>query len=84
MCIALPSAGSFNVSVFPIDIRRLGSTDHWKIEFPPAAIVFRNQTITGTLVSSLSDIDQTLDFAKRGKLRLKPEVSQLSDVGGLI
>jgi propanol-preferring alcohol dehydrogenase len=33
----------------------------------PAAIVFRNQSVQGTLVSNMADVDETLNFAKRGK-----------------
>jgi alcohol dehydrogenase, propanol-preferring len=60
MCIALPSAGQFNMTI------------------PPAQLVFRNLQVKGTLVSSMGDVDETLEFAKRGKLRLKPEVVGLS------
>jgi propanol-preferring alcohol dehydrogenase len=38
------------------------------IDVDPSTLAFRNQSIKGTLVSSLADIDETLDFAKRGKL----------------
>jgi hypothetical protein len=34
----------------------------------PAAVVFRNQTVQGTLVSNMADVDETLGFAKRGRL----------------
>jgi propanol-preferring alcohol dehydrogenase len=44
----------------------------------PNMVVFRNQTIRGTLVSNMADVDETLQFAKRGKLRLKPTVVGLS------
>jgi len=50
----------------------------YNIDLNPSALVFRNQSIKGTLVSSLADIDETLDFAKRGKLRLEPTVVGLS------
>ena len=33
----------------------------------PAAMVFRNQSVQGTLVSNMADVDETLNFAKRGK-----------------
>lgn len=38
------------------------------IDLDPTQLVFRNQSIQGTLVSSLKDIDETLDFAKRGEV----------------
>ena len=44
----------------------------------PNMVVFRNQTIRGTLVSSMAEVDETLQFAKRGKLRLTPTVVGLS------
>lgn len=39
----------------------------YNMEVSPAALVFRNQSIKGTLVSSLADLDEVLDFAARGK-----------------
>jgi len=60
MCIALPTAGTNNMTVVP------------------AAVIFRNQSIQGTLVSNMADVDECLDFAKRGKLRLQPTVVGLS------
>ena len=36
------------------------------IDLDPSQLVFRNQSIQGTLVSSAQEIDETLDFAKRG------------------
>ncbi|KAH0848225.1 Alcohol dehydrogenase 1 [Fonsecaea pedrosoi] len=50
----------------------------YHIDLDASRLVFRNQSIKGTLVSSLADIDETLDFAKRGKLRLEPTVVGLS------
>ena len=41
-------------------------------------MVFKNWQIKGTLVASMRDVDETLEFAKRGKLRLKPEVVGMS------
>ena len=38
-----------------------------QIEVTPAQVVFRNQSIQGTLVSNMADVAETLDFAKRGK-----------------
>lgn len=37
-----------------------------------------NQSVKGTLVSPLGDVDEALDFAKRGKLRLEPTVVGVS------
>ena len=48
------------------------------MDLDPSRLVFRNQTIKGTLVAGLQDIDETLDFAARGKLSLKPAVVGLS------
>lgn len=39
----------------------------YHIDLNPGQIVFRGQSVRGTLVSSLADIDETLDFAKRGE-----------------
>ncbi len=36
------------------------------IDLDPSALVFRNQSIHGTLVSSAQEIDETLEFARRG------------------
>jgi propanol-preferring alcohol dehydrogenase len=44
----------------------------------PAQVIFRNQSIKGTLVSNMADVDETLQFAKRGKLRLQPTVVGMS------
>jgi len=33
----------------------------------PAAVVFRNQSVQGTLVSNMADVGETLNFAKRGR-----------------
>lgn len=38
------------------------------IDLDPTTLIFRNQSIKGTLVSSLGDLDETLAFAARGKL----------------
>jgi len=48
------------------------------IDLDTTKIIFRNQSIKGTLVSPMCDIDETLDFARRGKLRLEPTVVGLS------
>ncbi|KAL2433538.1 Alcohol dehydrogenase 1 [Exophiala dermatitidis] len=58
----------------------IGLPPHGKyhIDVDPTPLIFRNQSIKGTLVASLADIDETLDFAKRGKLRLEATVVGLS------
>lgn len=60
MCIALPSAGQYPITV------------------SGAEMVMRNRSIKGTMVSSRADVNKTLEFAQRGKLRLEPEVVGLS------
>ncbi|KIW18129.1 hypothetical protein PV08_02417 [Exophiala spinifera] len=50
----------------------------YHIDLNPGQIVFRGQSVRGTLVSSLADTDEALDFARRGKLRLEPTVVGLS------
>ena len=42
----------------------------YHIDLDPTALVFRNQSIKGTLVSSMAEVDETLDFAKRGMLNI--------------
>lgn len=44
----------------------LPPTDQFSIDLAPSALIFRNQSIKGTLVSSLADVDETLAFAQRG------------------
>lgn len=39
----------------------------YNIDLAPASLIFRGQSIKGTLVSSLGDLDKTLEFAQRGK-----------------
>ncbi len=39
----------------------------------PSALVFKNQSIKGTLVASLGDVDETLDFARRGNKSLRSQ-----------
>jgi propanol-preferring alcohol dehydrogenase len=48
------------------------------IDLDPSRLVFRNQSVKGTLVAGLADVDETLDFARRGKLRLEPTIVGLS------
>lgn len=40
------------------------------MDVDPARLLFRNQAIKGTLVSSLADVAETLEFAARGKLHM--------------
>ena len=42
------------------------------IDVDPAQIAAKNQGIIGTIVSPLRDIDETLDFARRGEQYLAP------------
>jgi D-arabinose 1-dehydrogenase-like Zn-dependent alcohol dehydrogenase len=37
------------------------------MDVDPTQLLFRNQSIKGTLVSSLADITESLNFASRGK-----------------
>ncbi|KAJ4369300.1 chloride channel [Didymella sp. IMI 355093] len=39
------------------------------IDVDPNQMCFKKQSIQGTLVSSMADVDKTLDFAKRGMLK---------------
>ena len=48
------------------------------MEVSPSQLAFKNQSVKGTLVSGLGDVDETLDFARRGLLRLEPTVVGLS------
>ena len=43
-----------------------------------AELITKNKSIKGTMVSNLADVNKTLEFAQRGKLRLKPEIVGLS------
>ena len=38
------------------------------IDVNPSVLASKNQSIKGTLVSGLADVDETLDFARRGRL----------------
>ena len=40
-----------------------------KIDVDPSAMCFRKWSVQGTLVSSMADVDRTLDFARRGLLK---------------
>ncbi|ORY11920.1 chaperonin 10-like protein [Clohesyomyces aquaticus] len=39
------------------------------IDLDPTALIFKKWSVQGTLVSSMRDVDKTLDFAKRGLLK---------------
>lgn len=67
------------VQSYPISWKYLGSrmggvvmciglppAGKYNIDIPPSALVFRNQSLKGTLVSSLGDLDEVLAFAARG------------------
>lgn len=41
----------------------------YEMTVPPSSLIFRGQSIQGTLVSSLGDLDKTLEFAARGELQ---------------
>ncbi|KAK5021353.1 hypothetical protein LTS07_011096 [Exophiala sideris] len=49
------------------------------IDLDPGALAFRNQAVKGTLVSSLADVDETLDFAKRGLSKFNESVQKLKN-----
>lgn len=36
------------------------------MEVNPSTLAFRNQSIKGTLVAGMADVDETMDFARRG------------------
>jgi alcohol dehydrogenase, propanol-preferring len=48
------------------------------IDVNPSQLAFKNQSIKGTLVAGLADVDETLEFARRGLLRLEATVVGLS------
>lgn len=56
----------------------LPPTGEFHIDIDPSRLAFKNQCVKGTLVSPLRDVDETLDFARRGKLHLEPTVVGLS------
>jgi len=56
----------------------LPTAGKFHIDVNPSQLAFRNQSLKGTLVSGLADVDQTLEFAQRGLLRLEPTVVGLS------
>ena len=65
-CRSKPCSPSYSIGLPP--------SGKYHIDLDPTSLVFRNQSIKGTLVASMADVDETLDFASRGKLRLKPTV----------
>lgn len=48
------------------------------IDVDPTQLSFKNQSIRGTLVSGMADVDETLNFASRGLLNLEATVVGLS------
>ncbi len=44
----------------------LPPTGQFHIDLNPSQLVFKNQSVKGTLVAGLGDVDETLDFARRG------------------
>ncbi|KAI1629926.1 alcohol dehydrogenase [Exophiala viscosa] len=89
--VELTEGGAHGVQAYPIAPSYLGArvggivmciglppSGKFHIDVDPGALAFRNQAIKGTLVSSLADVDETLDFAKRGLLKLEPTVVGLS------
>ncbi|ROW00988.1 hypothetical protein VSDG_02723 [Cytospora chrysosperma] len=48
------------------------------VDVDPFRMVFYGQSVKGSFISTMADIDETLDFAKRGKLHLKPTVVGVS------
>ena len=38
----------------------------YNMEVNPSTLAFRNQSIKGTLVAGMADVDETMDFARRG------------------
>lgn len=50
------------------------------MDLDPTRLIFRGQTIRGTIVSTLQEVDETLDFAKRGK-SAAATVSTLGQLG---
>ncbi|OQE04394.1 hypothetical protein PENVUL_c033G09042 [Penicillium vulpinum] len=43
-----------------------------------AELIMKNKLIKGTMVSSMADVEKTLEFAKRGKFHFNPEIVGLS------
>lgn len=64
------------VSLYTIgDVFRLMQNDSiglppagkFHMDLDPTRLIFRNQSVKGTMVSGLADVDETLEFARRGK-----------------
>lgn len=55
--------------MYPLIISSIGlpPAGKFNIDVNPSALVFKNQSVKGTLVAGLGDVDETLDFARRGK-----------------
>ncbi|KAK7883359.1 hypothetical protein LTR67_011328 [Exophiala xenobiotica] len=60
----------------------IGLPPHGKyhIDVDPGQLISFNQQVIGTLVSNLRDIDETLDFARRGEKRSRSLSSTFSDI----
>jgi len=56
----------------------LPSKGQYNIDLAPASLINRGQSIKGSIVSSLADVDETLEFARRGKLKLEPTIVGVS------
>lgn len=46
----------------------------YNMEVNPSDLAFRNQSIKGTLVAGMADVDETMDFARRGMLPIALEI----------
>lgn len=84
ICDGIGAHGVFVTAVqsYPVSLSYLGGRVGGKvmcIGLPPAgtlhidvdpnALCFKKQSIQGTVVSSMADVDKTLDFARRGLLK---------------
>jgi D-arabinose 1-dehydrogenase-like Zn-dependent alcohol dehydrogenase len=84
ICDGIGAHGVFVTAVqsYPSSISYLGSrvggrvmciglppVGKFHMDVDPGQMCFRKQSVTGTLVSSMADVDKTLDFAKRGLLK---------------
>ena len=57
---------SFLPAVLIIPSIGLPPNGKFHIDLDPTVLAFKNQSIKGTLVASLQDVDETLEFARRG------------------
>jgi len=48
----------------------LPTAGKFHIDVNPSILAVKNQSVKGTLVSGLADVDETLEFARRGKFYL--------------